>query len=114
MLGPSDMSRKARLGRERHSGWDLLSDATNSAAAKGLHVGRRSYDLAAGEELLEYAIGLVVVRNPQLGRNYPAVHRVEIGVGSRVSLSVDLPRVGEVRHLDYFESAPGRVGRGFE
>src|SRR5258708_31050644 len=84
-----DRDMEGSLGRERHSGWDLLSDATNSAAAKGLHVGGRSYDLAAGEELLEYAIRLVVVRDPQLGRNYPAVHRLEIGLGSRVSLSVD-------------------------
>jgi len=39
---------------------------------------------------------------------------VEIGVRRRVSLAVDLLCIGQVRHLDSFEFAPGRVGRGFE
>src|SRR5215469_10320628 len=110
--GDRDMA--GRLGLERQSGWDLLGDAADSAAAESLHVGGRTNNLAPGEQLAEYHVGLVVVGDPQLGRDNPAIHWIEIGVGSRVSLAVDLPRVGQVRHLDYLEPAPGRVGRGFE
>src|SRR5215467_13206358 len=95
-------------------GWDLLRNAANSAAAECLHVGGCSYHLAAGEELPEYAVGLVVLGDAQLGRDDGAVYRIEIGVRGCVSFPVNLPRVGQVRHLDYFQPAPGCVGCGIE